>query len=106
MRELRCLVCANQSLRDSNAGLAEDLRSKTRELIIAGHNRAEILNYMAERYGEYVRYRPGFYSATVVLWIAPFIVALAGLIWTVARVARGTHKPPHPKGRRAQKSES
>lgn len=88
LRELRCLVCANQSLYDSNAGLAKDLRDKTRELVLQGKSRDEIVNYMVQRYGEYVRYRPGFYRATLFLWLAPFCLVVVAAVAVVVRVKR------------------
>jgi cytochrome c-type biogenesis protein CcmH len=72
--ELRCLVCQNQNLADSNAELAQDLRKKTYEMVSAGNSNQEVLDYMKERYGDFVLYRPPFDSKTLVLWIGPFIL--------------------------------
>ena len=79
--ELRCLVCANQSLSDSNADLAKDLRGKVREMVARGRSRAEIIDYLVNRYGEYVLYRPRFSPATFFLWVGPFLAVLAGFVF-------------------------
>ncbi len=79
IKELRCLVCQNQNLADSNAGLAKDLRRKTFEMVSQGRQYDEIIQYMVERYGEFVLYRPRITAATWLLWFAPFIF-LAGII--------------------------
>ncbi|MEM7196478.1 MAG: cytochrome c-type biogenesis protein [Pseudomonadota bacterium] len=70
--ELRCLVCQNQNLADSNADLARDLRQRTRDLILQGKTRDEIAEFMVARYGDFVLYRPPLKASTLVLWFAPF----------------------------------
>ena len=77
--ELRCLVCANQSLSDSNSDLAKDLRGKVHDMVRGGRSRAQIIDYLVARYGEYVLYRPRFSRANVFLWFAPLLAVLAGL---------------------------
>lgn len=79
LKELRCLVCANQSLADSNADLAGDLRARVFEMVAAGESRAAIVEYMRARYGDYVLYRPPVAPATWFLWFAPLIVVAAGV---------------------------
>lgn len=74
--ELRCLVCQNQNLADSDASLALDLRDKTAEMLIAGKSDQEILDYMSARYGEFVLYRPPFNAGNAVLWLGPFLVLM------------------------------
>ena len=86
--EIRCLVCQNQSIADSNAELARDLRNKVDEMLRAGRSDEEILSYMVERYGNFVRYRPPFDAATLVLWCGPFVLAGAALAWLLVRVRR------------------
>ena len=95
LAELRCLVCANQSLSDSNADLAKDLRGKVRRMVADGRSRDAIVDYMVERYGEFVLYRPRFSAATFFLWVAPFVLALAGfgLVVAIAR-RKSRHAPP------------
>ena len=85
--ELRCLVCQNQSLSDSDADLAQDLRKQVYEMISEGRSDGEIVDYMVARYGEFVRYRPGFDRATAVLWLAPAILLLLAAL-TVFMVLR------------------
>lgn len=78
--ELRCLVCQNQNLADSDASLAKDLRDKTAEMLIAGKSDQEILDYMSERYGEFVLYRPPFNLVNAILWIGPFLILVIVVI--------------------------
>jgi cytochrome c-type biogenesis protein CcmH len=77
-QELRCLVCQNQNLADSNAGLALDLRRQIHEMILAGKTDADIVNFMTERYGDFVLYRPPLRGSTLVLWVGPFLLLLGG----------------------------
>jgi cytochrome c-type biogenesis protein CcmH len=85
--ELRCLVCQNQTLADSSAPLAEDLRREIRELIAKGMSDKEITDYLVVRYGDFVRYRPPVKSQTLLLWTGPAILLLTGLggLWWVLR---------------------
>lgn len=76
--ELRCLVCQNQTLAESNAPLAVDLRTQVRVRIEAGASDAEIIDYLTARYGEFVLYRPRFTAATALLWLAPGLLLLGG----------------------------
>lgn len=85
IQELRCLVCQNQNLADSNAELAIDLRRKTREMIEQGKSRQDIVSFMVERYGEFVLYRPAFSAANLVLWLSPVVLLLITL-WIAVRV--------------------
>jgi len=91
-KELRCLVCQNQSIDDSNAPLARDLRVLVRERLKAGDSDAGVLSYVTDRYGDYVLLRPPFKATTLVLWIGPFAVLLLGGVATVVflRGRRGT----------------
>lgn len=77
--ELRCLVCQNQSLADSNADLAIDLKNQVREMIAAGKSNQEVRDYMVARYGDFVLYKPPFKAATLMLWIGPFLCLLAAI---------------------------
>ncbi len=86
--EIRCLVCQNQSIADSNAELARDLRDKVDEMLRAGRPDEEILAYMVDRYGNFVRYRPPFDATTLLLWLGPFVLAGAALTWLIVRVRR------------------
>ena len=69
--ELRCLVCQNQTIADSNADLAVDLRRQVREMLSQGKSEREVIEYMTARYGDFVRYRPPIKSSTALLWFGP-----------------------------------
>jgi cytochrome c-type biogenesis protein CcmH len=75
---LRCLVCQNQTIADSHAELANDLRREIRGQIAAGRSDREILDFMVARYGDFVLYRPPVKASTLVLWIGPFVLLLGG----------------------------
>ncbi|HUE46640.1 MAG TPA: cytochrome c-type biogenesis protein [Aestuariivirgaceae bacterium] len=78
--DIRCLVCQNQSIDDSDAPLARDLRLLVRERLVAGDSNAEVVDYLVDRYGEFVLLQPRFGLHTLVLWLGPFaILALAAL---------------------------
>ena len=79
-KELRCLVCQNQSIDDSNAPLARDLRVLVRERLVAGDDDTGVLSYITARYGDYVLLRPPFKASTYVLWIGPVIILLLGAL--------------------------
>lgn len=79
--ELRCLKCQNQTIWDSKAGLADDLRKQIRSQIYAGKSDAEIVDYMVARYGDFVRYKPAMDAKNMFLWIGPFIfLAIGGVL--------------------------
>jgi cytochrome c-type biogenesis protein CcmH len=103
--ELRCLVCQNQTIADSNAPLALDLRNQIRTQIGQGRSDEQIRDYMVERYGDFVLYKPPFKTSTLVLWLGPLLllVAGAGVFWTVvARRGPRTQTPADEPGRRAR----
>jgi cytochrome c-type biogenesis protein CcmH len=79
-KELRCLVCQNQTIADSNAELASDLRRQVYEMLEKGKSRDEIVQFMTDRYGDFVLYKPAFSGKTTLLWIAPVIFLLMGLM--------------------------
>lgn len=85
--ELRCLVCQNQSIADSHAGLAVDLRQQIREMLAKGQSERQILDYMTERYGDFVRYRPPLKASTALLWAGPalLMVGVLGALFVVLR---------------------
>jgi cytochrome c-type biogenesis protein CcmH len=85
--ELRCLVCQNQTIADSHAGLAEDLRQQIREMLAQGQSERQILDYMTERYGDFVLYRPPFKATTALLWVGPALL-MAVAIGTLVSVLR------------------
>lgn len=91
--ELRCLVCQNQSIDDSNAPLARALRLLVRERLMAKDTDEQVLDYIVERYGDFVLLKPPFNPATLLLWVTPLFVLLGG-IW----LARQTTFSPAPDG--------
>lgn len=90
--ELRCLVCQNQTIAESSAPLAVDLRNQVKTQIVAGRSQAEIIDYLTQRYGDFVLYRPPFKASTALLWLGPFLLLLGGLVWAL-RYVRGTRRP-------------
>ncbi len=78
--ELRCLVCQNQTLADSHADLAIDLKNQVREKLATGMTDQEVVDYMVQRYGDFVLYRPRLKPATWLLWFGPFLLMIGGLL--------------------------
>ncbi len=78
--ELRCLVCQNQTIADSNADLAVDLKNQVRDMVQSGKTQEEIIDYMVQRYGDFVRYRPPVKTSTYLLWAGPFLLLFLGII--------------------------
>ena len=76
--ELRCLVCQNQTLAESNAPLAVDLRNQIREQLAAGKSERDVVDFMVARYGDFVLYRPPLKASTLLLWAGPFVFLVAG----------------------------
>ncbi len=91
--ELRCLVCQNQTIADSHADLAQDLRQQVREMLQKGQSDAQIIDYMTQRYGDFVLYRPPVKSTTALLWYGPALLMLGGL-GVLAVVLRRRSKLP------------
>jgi len=87
-RELRCLVCQNQTIADSNATLAQDLRREVRDMIAAGKTDDEIRDFMIERYGDFVLYRPRMTAQNFLLWAAPALLLLIAAVVLVRVVRR------------------
>ena len=88
MAELRCLVCQGQSIADSDAELAGDMRSLVRERIKAGESPDEVRSWLVERYGEWVSYKPGLSPETLFLWAAPLLLVLGGGLLAARRLKR------------------
>ncbi len=88
IEELRCLVCQNQNLADSNAELAQDMRQLTYEMVQAGKSDREIVNFMVQRYGDFVLYRPPLRSSTFLLWVGPFLIFGTGVIVLILFIRR------------------
>jgi cytochrome c-type biogenesis protein CcmH len=99
--ELRCLVCQNQTLADSNAPLAQDLRNQIREQLTAGKSERDVIDFMVARYGDFVLYRPPFKASTVALWLGPFLLFLLGVFILYRRIAR--RRIPEPQLSKAER---
>lgn len=86
-RELRCLVCQNQSIEDSNAPLARDLRRIVRERVVAGDSDRAVQDYLVQRYGEWVLLKPRFNAQTLLLWLGPVLLLMlgGGIVFTLYR---------------------
>jgi cytochrome c-type biogenesis protein CcmH len=85
--EIRCVTCQNQTIKDSNAFIASDLRREIRRMIGEGKSNEEITDFLVARYGDFVLYRPRFEGKTLILWIAPFLLVLLGGL-ALVRVVR------------------
>jgi cytochrome c-type biogenesis protein CcmH len=90
--QLRCLVCQNQTIADSNAGLAVDLKNQVRERLKQGESESQIVDFMVARYGDFVLYKPPFKVTTLLLWIGPLLLVLTGLALLYRRL-RSRHPP-------------
>ena len=102
-QELRCLVCQNETIADSHADLAQDLRQQIRVQLQQGRSQEEILDFMVARYGDFVRYRPALQGTTWLLWLGPFLClfcALAGL----CRVIQKKQNTPQPSLSEAERA--
>ena len=86
--ELRCLVCQNQTLADSHADLAIDLKNQVREKLASGMSEQEVIDYMVQRYGDFVLYRPRLFGATWILWFGPLLLLLGGLGALILKLSR------------------
>ena len=92
-KTLRCVVCQNQSIYDSDAPLAEDMRNLVRKRVEAGDTNDEAREYLRERYGDYVLMSPPLQMNTILLWTGPLFLVLIGLIWFLARLRSGQALP-------------
>ena len=88
INELRCLVCQNQNLAGSNSGLAKDLRKQTHELLTQGKSQDQVVQYMVDRYGDFVLYRPRLKQSTLLLWLGPFALLIVILIVVIFKMRR------------------
>lgn len=86
--ELRCLVCQNQTIADSHAELAIDLKNQVREKLAAGMSDKEVIDFMVQRYGDFVLYRPPVKTATWLLWFGPFLLLAIGIFVLMRKLAR------------------
>lgn len=95
-RELRCLVCQNQSIEDSDAELARDLRRIVRQQVAAGQGNEQVMSYLHARYGDFVLLRPPFNAGTALLWATPVLALGAGLLLVLAMCRRAAPAMPAP----------
>jgi cytochrome c-type biogenesis protein CcmH len=95
--ELRCLVCQNQSLADSHADLAVDLKNQVREQLRAGRSEAQVMAYMTDRYGDFVLYRPPLKAVTLLLWLGPALLLVGGswALWRALGARADREEPGH-----------
>ena len=100
IHQLRCLVCQNQSIAESNADLAADMRSVVRQQVVEGQSSEQIVEFLTARYGDFVRYSPPVAARTVVLWFAPFVLAAVALL-LVPRLANRRRKAAISESQRA-----
>ena len=92
--KLRCLVCQNESVAESRAPLAVDLRNQVREQLAAGKTEAEVVDFMVTRYGDFVLYRPPFKASTALLWLGPGILLFSAAGWLILRLRRRSKETP------------
>jgi cytochrome c-type biogenesis protein CcmH len=92
--ELRCLVCQNQTIADSPAGLSDDLRREIREQLQRGATDEQVVQYMTDRYGDFIRYRPPVKGSTMALWVGPLVLLVVGLAVLVFALRRRAKLAP------------
>ena len=101
-QELRCLVCQNQTLADSNAPLAVDLRNQIRDQLKGGASERDVIDFMVARYGDFVLYRPPLKASTLALWLGPFVLLALGALLLVRRLVR--RRAPEPQLSEAERA--
>ena len=94
IKELRCLVCQNQNIADSNADLAADLRREVYQMIVDGKSDPQIIEFMVARYGDFVLYRPPLKPTTAALWSAPFVLVVVGVAYLLVLIRRRARTLP------------
>ncbi|WP_127561385.1 cytochrome c-type biogenesis protein [Nioella ostreopsis] len=105
-QQLRCVVCQNQDIDSSNAGIARDMRVLVRERIVAGDSNAEVLEAMVARYGNYVLLRPPFNTQTYALWLAPLVMMLLSASIGIAVIRQARRKHEQPEGLTAEEEDA
>ncbi|QEH08369.1 cytochrome c-type biogenesis protein CcmH [Histophilus somni] len=91
-QELRCPQCQNNNIADSNASIAVDMRAKVYELLQKGQNKQQIIDYMVERYGNFVTYNPPVTGSTIILWVAPLALMILGVVIVLRRKSGSSSK--------------
>jgi len=92
--ELRCLVCQNQTVADSPAGLSDDLRREIRELLLSGATDQQVVQYMTDRYGDFILYRPPMKASTAALWVGPGVLLVGAVVVLVVVLRRRSRMAP------------
>lgn len=92
-KELRCVQCQNETIDDSNAEIARDMRVLVRERLTAGDTNQQIIDYMVSRYGDYVRLKPRFMTATLILWLGPLLILVLGAFVVAKRMREALQSP-------------
>lgn len=105
-QQLRCVVCQNQDIDSSNAGIARDMRVLVRERIVAGDSNDEVLEAMVARYGNYVLLRPPFNTQTYALWLAPLVLVLLAASIGIAVIRQARRKHAQPEGLTAEEEDA
>ncbi len=100
--ELRCTVCQNQSIGESNADLAKDLRRKTYEMVSAGKDEQFVLDFMTQRFGDFILLRPPFQNNTLALWIGPLVILIVAVFFLIKFIRRSVNDLPLTDTDRAQ----
>lgn len=104
VNELRCLVCQNQTIADSDADLAKDLRAKVFTMVEAGQSRSDVIDYMTTRYGDFVLYRPAFKMKTLLLWLGPIVFLFLAIFFVIRWVRKQAVVTPPPTLNEAQRA--
>ena len=100
--QLRCLVCQNQTIAESNADLAADMRKVVKQKVVDGQSNEQIVDFLAARYGDFVRYNPPVVARTVVLWFAPFVLAIAAFMLVPKLANRRRRRAAVPESEQAK----
>ncbi len=95
-KQLRCVQCQNETIDESNAEIARDMRVLVRDRITAGDSNVQIIDYMVGRYGDYVLLKPRFMASTLILWLGPLLLLILGGVVVVSRLRRGDAQPLAP----------
>lgn len=94
VNELRCLVCQNQTIGDSDADLAKDLRAKVYDMVESGQSQSDVIDYMTARYGDFVLYRPAFRMKTLLLWLGPLVFLFLAIFFVIRWVRSQSNAAP------------
>src|SRR5690606_27028187 len=105
-QKLRCLVCQNETIASSRAPLAVDLRNQVREQLAAGKGEGAVIDFLVDRYGDFVLYQPPMKASTLLLWFGPGLLAVIGAGWLLLRLRRRARAMPAPELSPAERAEA